>query len=49
MLTGAGDHIELWNMQDWEQYSADNMAQFQKRMAEIRLELLQKQSQETEG
>ena len=49
MLTGAGDHIELWNTQDWEQYSAENMAQFQKRMAEIRQELLQKQSQEIEG
>jgi MraZ protein len=49
MLTGAGDHIELWNMQDWEQYLSDNMAQYQKRAAEVRQELLQKQSQEIEG
>ena len=49
ILTGAGDHIELWNMQDWDQYVADNMAQYQKRAAEVRQELLQKQSQEIEG
>jgi MraZ protein len=49
ILTGAGDHIELWNSQDWEQYVTDNMPQFQKRMAEVRQELLQKQSQEIEG
>ena len=49
MLTGAGDHIELWNMQDWEQYVSVNMAQYQKRAAEVRQELLQKQSQEIEG
>jgi MraZ protein len=49
MLTGAGDHIELWNMQDWEKYVSDNMGQYQKRAAEVRQELLQKQSQEIEG
>ena len=49
MLTGAGDHIELWNMQDWEHYISDNMAQYQKRAAEVRQELLQKLSQEIEG
>jgi MraZ protein len=49
MLIGERDHIELWNMQDWEQYVSDNMAQYQKRAAEVRQELLQKQSQEIEG
>jgi DNA-binding transcriptional regulator/RsmH inhibitor MraZ len=49
ILAGVGDHIELWNTQDWEQYVADNMAEFQKRVAEVRKELLQKQSQEIEG
>jgi MraZ protein len=46
-LVGVRDHIELWNTQDWEQYVADNMAQFQKRVAEVRQEVLQKQNQET--
>ena len=48
-LVGVRDHIELWNTQDWDQYVTDNMAQFQKRVAEVRHELLQKQSQEIEG
>jgi DNA-binding transcriptional regulator/RsmH inhibitor MraZ len=45
-LAGVRDHIELWNTQDWEQYVTDNMAQFQKRVAEVRQEVLQKQNQE---
>ena len=45
-LVGVRDHIELWNTQDWEQYVADNMAQFQKRVAEVRQEVLQKQDLE---
>jgi len=48
-LVGVRDHIELWNMQDWEQFVADNMAQYQKRAAEARQEVLQKQSQDLEG
>jgi MraZ protein len=48
-LVGVRDHIELWNTQDWEQYIADNMAQYQKRVAEARQEVLQKQSQDLEG
>jgi MraZ protein len=44
ILVGVRDHIELWNTHDWEQYVADNMAQFQKRMAEVRQEILQKQN-----
>jgi DNA-binding transcriptional regulator/RsmH inhibitor MraZ len=43
------DHIELWNTQDWEQYLSDNMAQYQKRVAQARQEVLQKQSQDLEG
>jgi MraZ protein len=45
-LIGVRDHIELWNTPDWDQYVADNMAQFQKRVAEARQEILQKQSQD---
>jgi MraZ protein len=45
-LVGVRDHIELWNTPDWDQYVADNMAQFQKRVAEARQEILQKQSQD---
>jgi DNA-binding transcriptional regulator/RsmH inhibitor MraZ len=43
---GVRDHIELWNTQDWEQYLGDNMAQYQKRVAQVRQEILQKQNQE---
>ena len=45
-LVGVRDHIELWNTPDWEQYVADNMAQFQKRVAQVRQEVLQKQNQD---
>ncbi|MFZ0034379.1 MAG: hypothetical protein WAK60_05265 [Sedimentisphaerales bacterium] len=45
-LVGVRDHIELWNTQDWEQYLTDNMAHYQKRVAEARQEILQKQSQD---
>jgi len=48
-LVGVRDHIELWNTQDWEQYVTDNMAQFQKRVAEVRQEVLQKQDQQLTG
>jgi len=48
-LVGVRDHIELWNTQDWEQYISDNMAQYQKRVAQARQEVLQKQSQDLEG
>ena len=48
-LVGVRDHIELWNTQDWEQFVADNMAQYQKRAAEARQEVLQKQSHDFEG
>jgi len=45
-LVGVRDHIELWNSRDWEQYLADNMAQYQRRVAQVRQEILQKQNQE---
>jgi division/cell wall cluster transcriptional repressor MraZ len=48
-LVGVRDHIELWNTQDWEQYLSDNMAQYQKRVAQARQEILLKQSQDLEG
>ncbi len=45
-LVGVRDHIELWNTQDWEQYIGDNMAQYQRRVAEARQEILQEQNKE---
>src|SRR4030067_198860 len=35
-LVGVRDHIELWNSENWEQYLADNMAQYQKQMSQAR-------------
>jgi MraZ protein len=31
-LTGAGDHIEIWNKDDWEQYVKEQFAQFQNQL-----------------
>ena len=45
-LVGVRDHIELWNSRDWDHYVSDNMAQYQKRVAETRQEILQNQDQE---
>ena len=45
-LVGIRDHIELWNSDNWEQYLADNMAQYQKQMAQARQSVLQKQTEE---
>ena len=45
-LVGVRDHIELWNSENWEQYLADNMAQYQKQMSQARQVVLQKQKQE---
>jgi MraZ protein len=45
-LVGVRDHIELWNSQDWEQYLADNMGQYQKQMSQARQVVLQKQTEE---
>jgi MraZ protein len=45
-LVGIRDHIELWNSDNWEQYLADNMAQYQKQMAQARQAVLQKQTEE---
>jgi MraZ protein len=44
-LVGVRDHIELWNDEDWEQYLADNMAQYQKQMSQARRYVLQKQDE----
>jgi len=46
-LVGVRDHIELWNSENWEQYLADNMAQYQKQMSRARQVVLHKQSQES--
>jgi len=45
-LIGVRDHIELWNSENWEQYLADHMAQYQKQMSQARQIVLQKQNQE---
>jgi MraZ protein len=45
-LVGVRDHIELWNSESWEQYLADNMAQYQKQMSQARHVVLQKESRE---
>jgi len=45
-LVGVRDHIELWNSNNWEQYISDNMAQYQKQMAQARQVVLQKQNEE---
>ncbi len=45
-LVGVRDHIELWNSENWEQYLADNMAQYQKQMSQARQVVLQKESRE---
>jgi MraZ protein len=45
-LVGVRDHIELWNSDSWEQYLADNMAQYQKQMSQARQIVLQKQNDE---
>jgi len=45
-LVGVRDHIELWNSESWEQYLADNMAQYQKQMSQARQIVLQKQIEE---
>ncbi len=45
-LVGVRDHIELWNNENWEQYLADHMAQYQKQMSQARQVMLQKQNEE---
>jgi len=46
-LVGVRDHIELWNSEDWEQYLADHMAQYQQQMLQVRQVVLEKRSQES--
>jgi len=45
-LVGVRDHIELWNSENWEQYLADNMGQYQKQMSQARQITLQKQEEQ---
>ena len=44
-LVGVRDHIELWNDEDWEQYLADHMPQYQKQMSQARRYVLQQQNE----
>ena len=44
-LVGAGDHIELWNTEDWERYLSDNMETFQTQVAKGRQAQIQRQAQ----
>jgi len=46
-LIGVRDHIELWNSENWEQYLADNMAQYQKQMSQARQIVLQNQNEDS--
>jgi MraZ protein len=43
-LVGVRDHIELWNSENWEQYLADHMDQYQKQMSQARQVVLQEES-----
>ncbi len=43
-LVGVRDHIELWNRENWEQYLADHMTQYQKQMSQARQVVLQEES-----
>ena len=45
-LVGVRDHIELWNSENWEQYLASHMAQYQKQMSQARQIVLQRQNEE---
>jgi MraZ protein len=45
-LTGAGDHIELWNTEDWEQFLRDHMLQYQQQMTQTRHRVRQEQAKE---
>ena len=45
-LIGVRDHIELWNVEDWEKYVSDHSAQFQQQIMQARQAVLQKQGKE---
>jgi len=45
-LVGVRDHIELWNSENWEQYLADHMSQYQKQMSQARRTVLQNQNEQ---
>ena len=43
-LVGVRDHVELWNSETWQEYLTNNMAQYQKQMAQARKVVLQKEN-----
>jgi MraZ protein len=45
-LIGVRDHIEFWNVEDWEKYVSDHSAQFQQQTMQARQAVLQKQGKE---
>ena len=45
-LVGVRDHIELWNSENWEQYLADHMTQYQSQMSQARQVVLQRRNEE---
>lgn len=47
-LVGVGDHIELWNSEDWERYLSDNIETYQTQVAKGRQAQIQRQSQKIE-
>ncbi len=47
-LVGVRDHIELWSNENWEQYLADHMVQYQKQMSQARQVVIQKQNEKAE-
>ena len=44
-LVGVRDHIELWKIENWEQYLAEHMAQYQRQISQARQVVLQKESE----
>ena len=48
-IIGSRDHVEIWNTDDWQRYSADQDAVYEKLMAEARQAVFQKESQQVAG
>ena len=47
-LIGVGDHIELWNTKNWEEFVSEHMDEYQKQMMQAHQDVLQRQSKELE-
>ncbi len=47
-LVGVGDHIEVWNTEDWEQYLSDNLNLYQTHVVRARQEQILRQAQQIE-